>query len=88
MSYTIIHIHTKISSNKIKKFIVIFIPLQLTLGRVVEHHRDHILLLYDLSNGTTLTKKIVTSSVLPITKVLTIENQKLDITFLYVTFDL
>jgi hypothetical protein len=60
--------------------------LQLTLGHIDEHHRDHVRLLYDLPNGTTLTQKIIASSVLPITKMLAIEDHKLDITFLHVTF--
>jgi hypothetical protein len=59
MRDSIIHIPTKSSSNEIKRLIVIFIPLQLTLGRVVEHHRDHVRLLYDLPNSTTLAQKIV-----------------------------
>jgi hypothetical protein len=58
--------------------------LQLTLGRMVECIRDHVRLLHDLPNDTTLTQKIVTSSVLAITKILVIENEKLNNTFLHV----
>jgi hypothetical protein len=53
---------------------VIFIPLQLTLGHVVECIGDHVRLLDDLPNGATLTQKIVASSVLPITEILGIKN--------------
>jgi hypothetical protein len=67
-------------------FVVVFIPLQLTLGRVVECRRDHLRMLYDLPNATTLAQKIVVSSVLPITKILAIEDHKLDNTFLHITF--
>jgi hypothetical protein len=42
--------------------------------------------LYDLSNDTTLDKKIAASLVFPVAKILTIENRKLDSIFLYVTF--
>jgi hypothetical protein len=86
VSYTIIHIYTKSSSNEIESLVVVFIPLQLTLDHVVECSRDHILPLDNLSNSTTLTQKIVVSSVLPITKILTIEDNKLHNTFLYVAF--
>jgi hypothetical protein len=82
----IIHISIKCSSNEVKSFIVVFIPLQLTLGRVVECSRDHIHLMDDLPNGMTLTQKIVTSSVFSVTEILAIENHKLDGTFLYVAF--
>jgi hypothetical protein len=47
---------------------------------------DHLRLLNDLSNGTTLAQKIVVSSVLSITEILTIENDKLNNTFLQVDF--
>jgi hypothetical protein len=60
--------------------------LQLTLGRVVERRQDHVRLLYDLPNGTTLAQKIVASSVLPITEILVIEDHQLDNTFLNVVF--
>jgi hypothetical protein len=65
--------------------IVIFIPLYLTLGRVVEHHRDHVRLLYDLPNSTTLAHKIVASSVFLVTKILVIKHHKLNNTFLHIT---
>jgi hypothetical protein len=40
----------------------------------------------DLPNGTTLAQEIVVSSVLPIIKILTIEDHKLDSTFLHIAF--
>jgi hypothetical protein len=86
MGYTVIHIPTKSSSNEVKSFVVIFIHLQLTLGHVVKCSRDHVRLLDDLSNGTTLTQKIVVSSVFPLTKTLAIENHKLYCNFLHVAF--
>jgi hypothetical protein len=42
--------------------------------------------MYDLPNGVTLALKIVMSGVLPITEILTIEDDTLDNTFLNVTF--
>jgi hypothetical protein len=54
--------------------------------RVVERRGDHIWLLYDLSDGTSLTQKIVVSSVLTITEILAIEDHKLHMTFLHVNF--
>jgi hypothetical protein len=86
VSYTIIHVPIKNSSNEIKRFIIVFIPLQLTLDRVVERHRDHVCLLYDLPNGTPLTQKIVASSVFPVTEILVIEDHKLHNIFLHVAF--
>jgi L-rhamnose isomerase len=86
MSYMIIQIPTKNSSNEVKSFIVIFIPLQLTLGRVIKCSRDHVRLMDDFSNGTTLAQKIVASSVFPVTEILAIEHNKLDCTFLHVAF--
>jgi hypothetical protein len=53
---------------------------------VVECIGDHVRLLDDLPYGATLAQKIVVSSVLPITKILVIENDKLNIIFLYVAF--
>jgi hypothetical protein len=53
---------------------------------VVECSGDHVRLLDDLPNGATLAQKIVASSVLPITEILAIENDKLNSTFLHVTF--
>jgi hypothetical protein len=47
---------------------------------------DHVRLLDDLPNGVTLAQEIVAGSVLPITKILTIENDKLHSTFLHVVF--
>jgi hypothetical protein len=58
------------------------------LGRIVEHYRDHVRLLYDLPNGATLAQKIVASLGLPIIKILVIEDHKLDNTFLHVAFGL
>jgi hypothetical protein len=86
VSYTIIHIPTKSSSNEIKSFLVVFISLQLTMCHVVERRRDHICLLYNLPNGMSLTQKIVASLVLSITKILTIKDHKFYGTFLYVAF--
>jgi hypothetical protein len=60
--------------------------LQLTLSRVVKCIWDHVHLLDDLSNGATLAQKIVVSSVFPVTKILTIQNDKLNSTFLHVAF--
>jgi hypothetical protein len=65
--------------------LVIFIPLQLTLGRVVKCIHDDVCLLNDLSNGATLAQKIVTSSVFPVTKIIAIEDHKLNNTFFHVT---
>jgi hypothetical protein len=53
---------------------------------VVECIRDHVHLLDDLSNDATLAQKIVTSSVFPVTEILTIEDHKLNNTFLHVAF--
>jgi hypothetical protein len=86
MSYHIIHIHTQSSSNEIKGLLVIFIPLQLTLGRVVECVGDHVHLLNDLPNGATLAQEIVTSSVFPVTEILAIKDNELDNTFLHIAF--
>jgi L-rhamnose isomerase len=63
VSYTIIYIPTESSSNEIESIIVVFIYLQLTLGCVVECSQDHVRLLNDLPNSTTLTQEIVVSSV-------------------------
>jgi hypothetical protein len=40
----------------------------------------------DLPNGATLAQEIVASSVFPVTEILTIEDKKLDNTFLHVVF--
>jgi hypothetical protein len=53
---------------------------------MVECIRDHICLLYDLSNSAALAQEIVASSVLPITEILVIEDHKLNITFPHVAF--
>jgi L-rhamnose isomerase len=80
------HIPTKSICNEIESFVVVFIPLQLTLGRVVECSRDHVYLLDIFPNSTTLTQEIVVSSVFSVTKILTIENHQLGSTFLHVAF--
>jgi L-rhamnose isomerase len=87
VSYTIIYIPTKSSSNEIEGPVVVFIHLQLTLGRVVECSWDHVRLLNDLPNDTTLTQEIVKSSVFPVTKILVIEYHKFDSIFLHVAFE-
>jgi hypothetical protein len=86
VSDSIIHIPTQSSSNEIKGLVVIFIPGQLTMGRVVKCSQDHVRLLYDLPNVTILAQEIVVSSVLPIIKIIAIEDNKLHCTFLYVAF--
>jgi hypothetical protein len=53
---------------------------------VVECIGDHIRLLDDLPNGAALAQEIVAGSVLPITEILAIEDQKLNNTFLQVAF--
>jgi hypothetical protein len=60
--------------------------LQLTLGCILKHCRDHVPCLYDLPNGMTLAQHVVPRLVPPITKIFTIENQKLDNAFLHVAF--
>jgi hypothetical protein len=60
--------------------------LQLTVYGVVEHRGDHVQLLHDLPDGTSLTQKIVVSLVLPIIEIITIEDHKLHNTFLHVAF--
>jgi hypothetical protein len=86
MRDSIIHIPTYSSSHEIKSLVVIFIHLHLTFCRVVERHWDHVHLLYDLLDGTSQTQKIVASLVLPVTKILAIEDHKLHYTFLHVAF--
>jgi hypothetical protein len=86
VSDTIIYIPTKSSSYEIESHVVVFIPLQLTLGRVVECSWDHIRLLDDLPNSMTLTQELVASSVFSVTEILAIENHQLDSTFLHVAF--
>jgi hypothetical protein len=53
---------------------------------VVEYIWDPVRLLDDLPNGVALAQEIVAGSVLPITEILTIENDKLHNTFLHVAF--
>jgi hypothetical protein len=53
---------------------------------MVERIGDHVCLLNDLPNGTTLAQKIVESSVFSVIEILAIEDHKLDSTFLHVTF--
>jgi hypothetical protein len=47
---------------------------------------DHVRLMYNLPNGTTMAQKIVVSSILSITEILAVENYKLHIIFLHVAF--
>jgi hypothetical protein len=42
--------------------------------------------MYDLLDGTTLAQEIIASLVLPITKILAIKNDKLNIIFLRIAF--
>jgi hypothetical protein len=53
---------------------------------MVEYIGDHVRLLDDLSNGVTLAQKIVASSVLPVIEIITIEDHKLNNTFLHIAF--
>jgi hypothetical protein len=53
---------------------------------MVEYIGDHVHLLDDLSNGVTLAQKIVVSSVLPVIEIITIEDHKLNNTFLHIAF--
>jgi hypothetical protein len=53
---------------------------------MVECIWDHICLLNDLLNGVTLAQEIVADSVLTITEILAIENDKLHNIFLHVVF--
>jgi hypothetical protein len=87
MRDSIIHSPTYSSSNEVKRLIVVFITLHLTMCHVVEHRGDHVCLLYDLLDSTSLTQKIVASSVLPITEILVIEDHKLSNTFLHIAFE-
>jgi hypothetical protein len=43
-------------------------------------------IVYDLSNDTTMAQKIVASLILPIMKIIVIEDHKFDNTFLHVVF--
>jgi hypothetical protein len=49
-------------------------------------YRDHVCLLNDLPNDATLAQKIVTSLIFSVTKILAIEDHKLNSTFLHVIF--
>jgi hypothetical protein len=60
--------------------------LQLTLGRVIECIGDHVRLLDDLPNGVTMAQKIVASLIFSVIEILTIEDHKLNNTFLHVAF--
>jgi hypothetical protein len=62
------------------------VTLQITLRSVVERRWDHVRLLDDFPNSTTLAQEIVVGSVLPITEILVIEDLKLHCTFLHVAF--
>jgi hypothetical protein len=84
VSYSIIHIPTQSSSIEINNLIVVFIRLQLTLGRVVDCIQNHVRLLDDLLNGAALVQEIVAGSILSITEILAIKNDKLHNTFLHV----
>jgi hypothetical protein len=53
---------------------------------MVEYIGDHVRLLDNLSNGVTLAQKIVVSSVLPVIEIITIEDHKLNNTFLHIAF--
>jgi hypothetical protein len=53
---------------------------------MVECIRDHVTLLDDLPNGAALAQEIVAGSVLSITEILTIKNDRLHSTFLHVAF--
>jgi hypothetical protein len=68
----IIHIPVKSSSNEIKRFVVIFIPLQLTLDHIDKRRQDHVRLMNNLPNYTTLTQEIFVSLVFSVTKIITI----------------
>jgi hypothetical protein len=53
---------------------------------MVECIQDHVRLLDNLPNGMTLAQEIVVCSVLAITEIITIKNDKLHNTFLHVAF--
>jgi hypothetical protein len=53
---------------------------------VVECIGDHVRLLDNLLNGVTLAQEIVATSIFPITKILVIEDHKLNNTFLHIVF--
>jgi hypothetical protein len=75
-------------SNKIQGFVVVLIPLQLTLSCILKCCQHNIPYLYDLPNSTSLAQHVVSCSGLPITEIFTIEEHKLDNTFLHATLGL
>jgi hypothetical protein len=56
------------------------------LGRVVERRQDHVRLLHNLPDGTTLGQEIVASLIFLLTEILIIKHHKLDDTFLQADF--
>jgi hypothetical protein len=75
-----------VTSNEVRSLIVVFIPLLLTMCRIVERRGDHVRLLYDLLDSTSLTQKIVASSVFRMNEIIVIEEYKLNNTFLHIAF--
>jgi hypothetical protein len=53
---------------------------------MVECIRDHVCLLDDHPNGTTLAQEIIESSVFPLTEIIAVEDNKFNSTFLHVAF--
>jgi hypothetical protein len=82
----VIHIPTYSSSNEISSIVVVLVPLHLTLGCIVKHRWYHVRLLYNFPNGVTLAQEIIASPISTITKIVTIEDHKLDDTFFNVAF--
>jgi hypothetical protein len=80
----IIHISISSSSNQIQGFVLILIALQLTLGCILMRCQDHIPYLYDLPNSMSLAQQVVPCLDFSITEIFTIENHKLNDTFLHV----
>jgi hypothetical protein len=79
------HTHLSLgSSNQIQGFVVVLIPLQITLSCILKHCQDNVPCLYNLLNSMYLTQHVVPYSVLPISEIFTIENHTLDETFLHV----
>jgi hypothetical protein len=81
----IIHISTYSSSNEIQGFVVVLIPLQLTIGCILKRCRDDVPYFYNLPNSTSWAQQVVPCSVLSITEIFIIENH--NGTFLHVTFE-
>jgi hypothetical protein len=81
----IIHISTYSSSNEIQDFVVVLIPLQLTIGCILKRCRDDVPYLYNLPNSMSWAQQVVPCSVLSITEFFIIENH--NGTFLHVTFE-